>query len=314
MGLVWSSGTVKDVHRSVERETQTKVAFKLSGERHDDIWIDCVQLNVKELLIYLIQHFGLEEKARASGCEIAITVDGAELDDYCIHVTCGFKMTDKDARDPLTGKLLLPTMHSSNNAFLITYIIAKDKKSTYNKFQRHIFEFGQELRDDGIPELGWKPFRVSEPQDMKSSQLCMNHGGAARQIPYFCHLCQKHSDDIARPNQTVCGKCARIYETGSCYHYPMTDSDVIKKSLDKKKMLAQTDEAQRLSFVCEQLYEGDWDAHYVACNLHLVAFGAKAGVMDVSDEIIEPNKYATYLGSVVSTLSTLCLVIAPIFF
>jgi hypothetical protein len=48
MGLVWSSGTVKDVHRAVEREMQTKVAFKLIGERHDDMWIDGVQLNVKD--------------------------------------------------------------------------------------------------------------------------------------------------------------------------------------------------------------------------------------------------------------------------
>jgi hypothetical protein len=91
----------------------------------------------------------------------------------------------------------------------------------------------------------------------------------------------------------------------------MMDSDVINKLLDKKKRLDQTDEAQRVSFVCEQLYGGDWDAHYAACNFHLVAFGATAGVMDVPDEIIEPNKYATYLENVVSTLSTLGLVIAP---
>jgi hypothetical protein len=48
-----------------------------------------------------------------------------------------------------------------------------------------------------------------------------------------------------------------------------------------------------------------------ACDLHLVAFGAKAGVVDVRDEILEPNKYATYLEIVVSTLSTLGLVISP---
>jgi hypothetical protein len=83
IGLVWSSVTVKDVHRTVEQEMQTKVAFKLVGEHHDDMWIDRVQLNVKELLVYFITHFGLEEKARASGCEIATTVDGAKLDDYC---------------------------------------------------------------------------------------------------------------------------------------------------------------------------------------------------------------------------------------
>jgi hypothetical protein len=100
---------------------------------------------------------------------------------------------------------------------------------------------------------------------------------------------------------TVCGKCARICETGSCYHYPMMDSDVIKKMLDKKKRLDERDNADG----------GDWDAHYAACDLHLVAFGAKAGVMDVPDEILDPNKYATYLENVVSTLSTLGLVIAP---
>jgi hypothetical protein len=86
---------------------------------------------------------------------------------------------------------------------------------------------------------------------------------------------------------------------------------VIHKLLEKKKMLDKTDEAQRLTFVCEQLYGGDWDAHNAACDLHLVAFGATAGVMDVPDEILEPNKYATYLENVVSTLSTLGLVIAP---
>jgi hypothetical protein len=39
---------------------------------------------------------------------------------------------------------------------------------------------------------------------------------------------------------------------------------VIKKLLDKKKRLDQTDEAKRVSFVCEQLYVGDWDAHCAA--------------------------------------------------
>jgi hypothetical protein len=43
----------------------------------------------------------------------------------------------------------------------------------------------------------------------------------------------------------------------------------------------------------------------------LVAFGAKAGVMDVPDKNLGPNKYATYLENVVTTLSTIGLVIAP---
>jgi hypothetical protein len=43
----------------------------------------------------------------------------------------------------------------------------------------------------------------------------------------------------------------------------------------------------------------------------LVAFGAKSGVVDVPDENLEPNKYATYLENVVAILSTLGLVISP---
>jgi superfamily II helicase len=106
---------------------------------------------------------------------------------------------------------------------------------------------------------------------MKISQLCMNRGGAAKQIPYFCHLCQKHSDDIAHRNQTVCGKCAEFVKRDLIIiHYPMMDADVIHKLLEKKTMLDKMDEAQRLNFVCEQLYVGDWDAHYAACDLHLV--------------------------------------------
>jgi hypothetical protein len=75
MELVWSSGTVKDDHRTVDQEMKTKVAFKLIGEHHDGMSIDGVQLNIKELLIYLIRKNGFKEKARASVYEIAITVD-----------------------------------------------------------------------------------------------------------------------------------------------------------------------------------------------------------------------------------------------
>jgi hypothetical protein len=165
---------------------KTHVSFKVIV---DDTWIDGVELNITELFIYLIKHYGLEEKARTNGCEISITVDGAKLDDYCIHITCGFKMTDTDARNPLVmddndplkrGKLLFVMIQSERNSFPINSLIAKYNKATYNKFLRHIFDFGQELRDVGIPELGWKPFLVAEPHDMKSSQLCMNRGGAAK--------------------------------------------------------------------------------------------------------------------------------------
>jgi hypothetical protein len=100
MGIVWSSGTIKDVHRAVERKMMSNVSFKLIGEAHQDVWVDGVELDVKKFLIYIITHYGLEAKARATGCEISITVNGAKLDDYCCHIICGFTLTGKDLKDP----------------------------------------------------------------------------------------------------------------------------------------------------------------------------------------------------------------------
>jgi hypothetical protein len=207
---------------------------------------------VKELLIYIITHYGLEAKARATGCDISITVDGAKLDDYCCHITCGFKLTDKDSKDPLYGRLLVDTMQSKRNCIPIVSIIAKDNKATYDRFLTHIFEFGDQLRTVGIPELGYKKFRVAEPQDMKSSQLCMSRGGAAKQIMHVCHLCQNHSDDIARPNQMACATCARTPGKLS-YCYQLMDTAVIVSLTAKKDMLGTNPEAQRLAFLCEHL-------------------------------------------------------------
>jgi hypothetical protein len=61
MGLVWSSSTVKDVHRAVERQMKKKISFRVIGERHDDMLIEDVELDVKELLIYLVKHCGLDK-------------------------------------------------------------------------------------------------------------------------------------------------------------------------------------------------------------------------------------------------------------
>jgi hypothetical protein len=47
----YESWTVKDVHRAVEQEMKMKLSFKVIGERHEYMWIDGVQLDVKELLM-----------------------------------------------------------------------------------------------------------------------------------------------------------------------------------------------------------------------------------------------------------------------
>jgi hypothetical protein len=63
-----------------------------------------------------------------------------------------------------------------------------------------------------------------------------------------------------------------------CYHCQILDSDVIVKRVAAEGMLNEKNEACRLTFVSEQIYGGNWDAYYAACDLYLVAFGASTGV------------------------------------
>jgi hypothetical protein len=301
--LVWSSGTVKDVHRAVERKMKTFVSFKLIGERHQDVCVENVELDLKQCFIYLIKHYGLEEKSLTIGCEISITADGAKLDEYCCRITCCFKITDPDPRDPLTGKLLFEVMQSERNCHSCVSLVAKDNKATYDEFLTHVFDFCQELRGHGISELCWKQFKVAEPKDMKSSQLCTSRGGAANQIPYFCHLCQNHSDDIARPDQLPCSKCVLI-KGKVCYCYSLMDPDVVADLRKKREVLDSKPEAERLTFVCEQMYDGDWQQYYLACNLHLVPIGTKPSIHVVPPKS-NKTELAAYVKKAVRTLSTL---------
>jgi hypothetical protein len=87
-------------------------------------------------------------------------------------------------------------------------ILAKDNKEKYNKYLREIFNNVQVLKSEGIPELGWLPFDIPEPQDVKSFQLCLGRGGAYKANNYFCHFCQLHIDSVQLPNQIACRKCA----------------------------------------------------------------------------------------------------------
>jgi hypothetical protein len=118
--------------------------------------------------------------------EIALTVYRAPLDNKTGHVTVEFKICNKAARCPIMKLLIFneekegPNLHSVKFCFPLSMILSKDNKETYNEYVRDIFNDVQVLRSEGIPELGWMPFNIPEPQDMKSFQLCLVLGGACK--------------------------------------------------------------------------------------------------------------------------------------
>jgi hypothetical protein len=65
-------------------------------------------------------------------------------------------------------------------------ILAKDNKGTYDKYFRDIFAFCDKVCTTSIN--GWKPFRISERQDIKSTQIVLDRGGASKVKESVCHL------------------------------------------------------------------------------------------------------------------------------
>jgi hypothetical protein len=64
---------------------------------------------------------------------------------------------------------------------------------------------------------------------MKSLQLCLTRGGAAKGVHFFCHiLCQLHSDGIELTNQVPC--CSVHGPNEAYYHKPVITVDCIQKA------------------------------------------------------------------------------------
>jgi hypothetical protein len=78
----------------------------------------------------------------------------------------------------------------------------------------------------------------------------------------------------------------------------------------KKEHIDKKPEAGRLTFVCEQMYAGDWQQLHLVCDLHLVPIGIKP-----SFYVIPPKKNKTecaaYIENAFSTLITFGIAYAP---
>jgi hypothetical protein len=304
--LLWSSSSVKRVFRQIEKEMKQEIYFKIIRDRNaKGLVVDGIKFNVRQLFKYIIHHFGLSDEAKIRKVEIAITVDGAPLDDKTGHITIGFKVCDKDAVDPITKKYIFnddddgPNLQSGKFCFPVAMILAKDDKQTYNKYLRDIFEEVDKLRNEGVPECEWLPFDIAEPQDMKSFQLCLGRGGACKGTNYFCHLCQLHSDNVQLPNQLPCTCCS-----SACYHHAMHDKLHCDEAAPKLEALNRKEEVVHLLSVVRKIKakrgKNQWEMLYDKCSIHLVADGA---AMTIDNPSRLP--FVNYQQGILKTLNTL---------
>jgi hypothetical protein len=95
------------VFRKIEIEMKDEISLKVIRDRNGNSkTVDGIIFDTKQLLTHLVHHLVLSEEAKVHQEEIALTVDGAPLDDKIRHVTIGFKICDKAPRCPTT-KLLI---------------------------------------------------------------------------------------------------------------------------------------------------------------------------------------------------------------
>jgi hypothetical protein len=174
-------------------------------------------------------------------------------------------------------------MQSAEWCFPVMVILAKYNKGTYDKYFRDIFAFCDKVRTTSIN--GWKPFRISEQQDMKSTQIVSDRGGAAKVKYNFCHLCYCTSTNLALQSQLPCQYCSAA-GIPACLHHPVYDGDCITKAQREMGTLASNLDYRKLIKACKKAGnvtpdgKCDWGGFSDSLPLHLVSHGDTPSVYD----------------------------------
>ena len=184
--------------------------------------IDGVKFDFNKLLRFILEMFQLDEIARTTGgMKIAITLDGADLSQNIQHVTCGIKVVDPRAVNPITNiPLGLEGVQSRENCFSFKIHLTKDSKTLYRTHFKDFFNWAEQLARRGVRE--YKPFVVASPQDISSFWKSLGRGGACKRDEDFCHCCAIKSSHVITPNIIKCAHCVH-FSNKLCYHHNVCD-------------------------------------------------------------------------------------------
>jgi hypothetical protein len=291
--MVWSSGSIKWIHHSMELEMQEIYPMTLINEIHDRESVDGIEFDEEVVFRYIIEKFGLSEKAKHGTVEIALTINGAKLEGKFCYVMIGFKLVDVDAMNQNTGEKVKQNMQSDQWSFPLIAIVAKDTKSTYTKYVDHIFDFCNSVRVNGLVGSDgsqWQPFLIPEPQDMKSHKGCPGWDGAAKSpgVVHFCHLCMCTINKIALTNQVQCKTCNAV-PTHICLHHNICGVAEAQRRREELATLEHMHLVTTIIQVCRDTVpieywddpkKSPWEHLYGSMYLHLVPIGIAHGIND----------------------------------
>jgi hypothetical protein len=237
VGLFPSPSSIDRARQLLDKYAMETVGCRREMTKYGEVYF----LNADRAIRLLLKSTGLYEKAQRTSVSISVTADGALLLNSRTHVSCGVKVTDVNGIHPITKLPLAISiddeekenvfncMQSRELCAILVMADAKDSKELYNDVFREFYNYAEKLRiygmeaSDGEPAL--KPFTVTHPQDMKSTQTVCKRGGNCKMKHYFCHLCSctKHCLASFRTNENRCERCLKRNRT-KCYHIEVCDS------------------------------------------------------------------------------------------
>ena len=207
----------------------------------------------------LVKSHGLLEKAKCEKVGVGYAYDGTKIDSRNYLELSGFKVTDRDAKDPRTGRLLYGSgLQSSACSFPDTLGIAKDTKEVFELYKPRFVRIADEAARTGEPMLGtyvsangetksFKHVEATSEMDMKTVWMINGVGCAAKQggdDVMFCSFCPLTNRDIARGTKNLCHKWCRQYQRESrpdwkCHHVDMvTDEHVSRCEEEVRDMIS----------------------------------------------------------------------------
>ena len=231
-----STNKIKNVQKVVHERMQKVCPYKLIKEGG----IDGVVFDYTKYLIYLLNFFKLDKIAIEEGnVKLAITLDGADLSRNVQHVTCGVKILDPRAINPITGiPIGLEGVQSRDLCFPCKILLTRDSKTLYRTHFKDFFAWAQKLTTNESVS-NYKPFIVASPQDISSFWKCIGRGGACKRDEDFCHCCAMKSSNLIIPNVISCSHCVR-FNNELCYHQPVCDEKFMAEVKDEMKLLLET--------------------------------------------------------------------------
>lgn len=175
---------------------------------------EAVKFDYAKLIKLIFRSFGLEGEALERSVAISLSIDGATLTKFLGHVMAGFKIKDRKAICPITGKPLFVVqtgwnkLQSRQTCFPLHLHMGRENKLKYNEFAS-MFMF---LEQHSVPTsptgiFGWRPFSLSINADLSGIWKALGRGGGARTNLRPCHCCAVQRDEQHKPNTNWCNKC-----------------------------------------------------------------------------------------------------------